>query len=96
MKCNSYATLGIYRNIMMPVNKSDFRRKKKVTEDFEEPVTSFDNLDSINVNGCSTEEINYCNKYNKPCVLNTNKEPICEIGATDKYQEILKGMKIRR
>jgi len=31
MKCNSYATLGVYRNIMMPVNKSDFHRKKKVT-----------------------------------------------------------------
>lgn len=31
MKCNSYATLGVYRNIMMPVTKNDFRRKKKVT-----------------------------------------------------------------
>ena len=31
MKCNSYATLGVYRNIIMPVTKSDFRRKKKVT-----------------------------------------------------------------
>ena len=31
MKCNTYATLGVYRNIMMPVTKSDFRRKKKVT-----------------------------------------------------------------
>jgi len=96
MKCNSYATLGIYRNIMMPVNKSDFHRKKKVTEDFEEPVTNFDNLASINIDGCSAEEINYCNKYNKPCVLNTNKEPICEIGATNKYQETLKVMKVRK
>lgn len=34
MKCNSYATLGVYRNIMMPVNKSDFRRKKITTESY--------------------------------------------------------------
>jgi hypothetical protein len=29
MKCSEYATLGVYRNIMMPAKKSDFRRKKK-------------------------------------------------------------------
>jgi len=31
MKCSEYSTLGVYRNIMMPAKKSDFRRKKKVT-----------------------------------------------------------------
>ena len=29
MKCSEYSTLGVYRNIMMPAKKSDFRRKKK-------------------------------------------------------------------
>ena len=35
MKCSDYSTLGVYRNIMMPAKKSDFRRKKKVTEKFD-------------------------------------------------------------
>ena len=96
MKCNTYATLGVYRNIMMPVTKSDFRRKKKVTEDFEEPVINLENID-INTIGCSTEETNYCDKYNKPCVLNSNNEAICEIGETNKYQGVLKnGMIVRK
>ena len=96
MKCNSYATLGVYRNIMMPVTKSDFRRKKKVTEDFEEPVINLDNID-IKIIGCSTDEKNYCDKYNKPCVLNSNNEAICDIGKTNKYQDTLKtGMRVHK
>jgi len=34
MKCSEYSTLGVYRNIMMPAKKSDFRRKKKTTEKY--------------------------------------------------------------
>ena len=34
MKCSEYSTLAVYRNIMMPAKKSDFRRKKKTTEKY--------------------------------------------------------------
>jgi hypothetical protein len=102
MKCNSYATLGVYRNILMPVKKSDFRRKKKVTENFEaeeQPMINLDNLDNLEINttGCSEDERNYCDRYNKPCVLSSNNEAICQIGETNTYQDILKfGMKARK
>ena len=65
MKCSEYATLGVYRNIMMPAKKSDFRRKKKVTEKFD-PL----NLDNVQL-GCSIVEKEYCNKYSKECILNS-------------------------
>ena len=89
----------------MPVKKSDFRRKKKVTEAFEaeeQPMINLDtldNLDNLDINtiGCSADETNYCDKYNKPCVLNTNNEAVCELGETNKYQDVLKfGMKARK
>lgn len=43
MKCSDYATLGIYRNIMMPAKKSDFRRKKKTTEKYTVSDPSLEN-----------------------------------------------------
>ena len=93
MKCREYATLGVYRNIMMPVKKSDFHRKKKV-EKFD-PL----GLDTIEINSleCSSSEKDYCNKYSKSCVLNSNNEAICEIGETNTYQKTLKtGMRLKK
>ena len=91
MKCSDYATLGVYRNIMMPVKKSDFRRKKKVTEKFDDPL----NLDTVQL-GCSNDEKEYCNKYSQECVLDSNKEAICKIGYTNTYQKTLKNMRMKK
>ena len=90
MKCSEYATLGVYRNIMMPAKKSDFRRKKKVTEKFD-PL----NLDNVQL-GCSIVEKEYCNKYSKECILNSDKEAICDIGETNTYQKNLKNMRMNK
>ena len=90
MKCSDYSTLGVYRNIMMPAKKSDFRRKKKVTEKFD-PL----NLDVVEL-GCNSDEKEYCNKYTKECSLNSNNEAICKVGETNTYQTNLKNMRIQK
>ena len=90
MKCSDYSTLGVYRNIMMPAKKSDFRRKKKVTEKFD-PL----NLDAVEL-GCNADEKEYCNKYAKECSLNSNNEAICKVGETNTYQTNLKNMRIQK
>jgi len=93
MKCSEYATLGVYRNIMMPAKKSDFRRKKKKVSEKFDPL----NVDKIESElGCSNDEKEYCNKYSKECVLNSNREPICKIGETNTYQNTLKNMRIQK
>ncbi len=95
MKCSEYSTLGVYRNIMMPAKKSDFRRKKKVAEKFDPLNLDVVDLD-LNDLGCSNDEKEYCNKYAKECSLNSNNEAICKIGETNTYQTNLKNMRIQK
>lgn len=78
MKCCDYAKLGHYFNIMMPSKKSELINFQ--------PLNNY-NAVKENFSECNEEEKKYCSSYGKKCVINSNREAICEVGSTDKYQK---------